>query len=243
MQLKESPFFLLLSSSFSNKCLKNKYYILSIQWNSLVTEKCRMNLSLQSLRRAHWGKKQLFHRRANTSMVPASSSEVTSQKNKSASERVTEERRKKSRTKEGRSDADARKWSCTRRQTNKWKQECVWTAWWPLTPELWHRPDRRVPAVGEWLAANRAGWVCASVFVWVRKWSVPLRRKADSALVVCVSCMIINFQCAEETRSWCSHWQPFSSWVVLHGLKFARHLLNCTPSFAFKYMLMIRWYI
>lgn len=55
-----------------------------------------------------------------------------------------------------------------------------------------------VLAAGQRVTANRAGWVCVSVFVWVRKWSVPLRRKADSALAVAMPCMPIIFSAPRE---------------------------------------------
>lgn len=129
-------------------------------------------------------------------MVPATCSEVTSQKNKSASKRVTGGKKKVEWKTNGVTQTPGNEAAQANKQTNENRSVCGRCD--DLRPLNCDSGLTEVPAAVEWVTANRAGWVCVSVFVWVRKWCVPLSRKADSALAVSVACMPTIFSAQRE---------------------------------------------
>lgn len=129
-------------------------------------------------------------------MVPATRSEVTSRKNKSASKRVTGGKKKVEWKTNGVTQTPGNEAAQADKQTNENRSVCGRCG--DLRPLNCDSGLTEVPAAVEWVTANRAGWVCVSVFVWVRKWCVPLSRKADSALAVSVACMPTIFSAQRE---------------------------------------------
>lgn len=129
-------------------------------------------------------------------MVPATCSEVTSQKNKSASKRMTGGEKKVEWKTNGVTQTPGNEAAQADKQTNENRSVCGRCD--DLRPLNCDSGLTEVPAAVEWVTANRAGWVCVSVFVWVRKWCVPLSRKADSALALSVACMPTIFSAQRE---------------------------------------------